>query len=996
MCIDDLRDGHLLQELADWIESYLQTTEALALQWWALLQDNREFWDELPSIIEAILHRRYILKHHACLALSLTASHRSSSRSEVLTAAYTNAGEILEDESPLQSFLVAYTALAARVARVDQQTLVENFDKASPLIDLVSERYLLTLQQAMTYNCQFWKHLTDNTKHDGKVTITAMMTRFIQSPEDGVALVTQNSKMIIDHSRRVPALVKEFFVHIHLLNRFMNHYRILQNGTTKADEALELSLHGLPIQAHGFFVLVNDMFMEFISKQSPALSIDVSQGFVSQLSNLLRHVTMADDRILRKVKSERLITGEDLSREDSSYLMEMAWKFDTLKRCIVDGRMEIRVQGVETMQTELVKVFTKFIQNIPSHWVHPIPQYLSEFMLANKLVEYFVGVESHPQLINRCGNIIGFLVVTNRYTENESDIIWKAVTSSQDSTFVDAILAMLPNIFNIAPYPILLYLTTKLNELPVHAYNSSMLHYAGNLLHHLRDKWKRDSVNAEMEMPPFDLCIRLIRQSAVEGTLEAPRKREVHTFATSELAQLLLLGPSDHDRRVVYQDCIQDISEKTDSASGSVSAINALLSQGADTPSLIKEEEFAKLIVEDFAHTIEAEKSTESSSQMFNERLSPRLTLIQTVILSVPDTITGDTATQLWNHAVGSQALSASARDTAWMMIFLQVIRKIVRRNSFIDQCVKEYLPRLQPRFYTPGCLSFAKEVNNYHLRTVLPSEDGLKHGPTAADLLWHLSLTAPSGPIERQATEHLVALYLDSPENQRRSPAETEDIHIGVVKRCIQQLTSAASKLQSFTDGTSSGEDEPMVIVASDEEVQMQKMSFCRSLTVLKDFIAGIRMRPKYSPQVQTKPHIFQQPRVKKGDVIKIRYQSFGTGTSADIRTIEAGDLETVQELTQCLKSLTGFSKLTLIWGGHKLDLTTIPNKTLRELEVVKKGLLLVKRDTDAESMPNLASSSALRPVEKEVLTYFPDLYQFLAMEDKIAKEVSRLCNMF
>lgn len=926
--------------------------------------------------------------------LSLTPFHQSSNRSGVLTAAYTDSGEILEDESPLQNFLVAYTALVLRMARVDQQTLAENFDKASPLIDLVSERYLFTLQEAMAYSCPLWKHLSDNTKHDSKVTITAMMTRFIQSPENGVLLVTQNSKMILDHSRRIPSLVQKFFVHIGLLNRFMQHYRNLQDGTTKADEALELSLYGLTVQVHEYFMLVNEMFMEFISKQSPALSIDVSQNFVSQLSLLLGYLTLADERIMRKTKSERLITA-DLSREDSSYLLEIAWKFDILKRCIVDGRMEIRVQGVETMQVELVKVFTRFIQNMPNHWVHAIPQYLSDFMLTNKLVEYFVGVESHPQLINRCGNIVGFLVVTHRYSENESDIIWKAVTTSQDSTFVDAILTMLPNIFNIAQYPILLYLTTKLNELPVHAFNTSMIGYASHLLQHLREKWRRESVNTEMDMPPFNLCIRLIRQSAVEGTLDAPRKREIHTFATSELAHLLLFGPSDHDRRVIYQDCIRDISEKTDSASGSVSAINALLSQGADVPSLIEKEDFARLIVEDFARTIDAEKSTKSSSQMFNERLSPRLTLIQTVILNVPDTITADTATQLWNHAIGSHALSASARDTAWMMIFLQVIRKIVQRNSFIDQCVKEYLPRLQPRFYTPGCLSFAKEVNNYHLRTVLPSDDGLKHGPTAADLLWQLSLTAPSGPIERQATDHLVALYLDSPENQRRSPAETEDIHIGVVKRCIQQLTSAASKLKSFTDGTSSGEDEPMVIVASEEEFQMQKMSFCRSLTVLKDFIAGIRSRPKYSPRIQTKPHDFKQARSRKGDIIQIRYQSFGTGTSADIRTIEAGDLETVQELTQCLKSLTGFSKLTLIWGGHKLDLTTIPDRTLRELDVAKKGLLLVKRNIDAESMPNLASSSALRPVEKEVLTYFPELYQFLAMEERLAKEVSCLFNL-
>jgi len=906
--------------------------------------------------------------------------------------AYTDSGEILEDESPLQSFLVAYTSLTLRMARIDHQTLVENFDDAGALTDLLSERYLQTLHQVMGYGYPFWKHLIYNTNYDCKVTITAMMTRFMQPSEDGLSLMTRLSKEILDHSQRVPILIQKFFVHINIVNRFMQHYRMLQNGKTKADEALELSLRGLPIQAHQLFLVVDERFKAFITKQVPALSIDVSQGFVLHLSSLLRYVVGSDEQLMRELMGERLIMTQHLSRDESTYLMELAWKFDVLKRCIVDGRMEIRVQGVDTMQAELVNVYSKFISSGPAQRDHPIPQYLSDFMLANKLVEYFVGVESHPQLITRCGNILGFLVVTHRYTENESDIIWKAVTSSQDSHFVDTILTMMPNIFHIAQYHTLLYLTIKLNELPIHAFNGSMLNYGRSLLRQLRDTWKWDPVNPKMAMPPFNLCIRLIRQSAVEGSLEAPRKRDVHLFATTELTQLLPFGPSDADRKVIYHDCIQDISDHTDFASGSVSAINALVSHGGDIPSLTNDWDFARLVVGDFANTIDAERSTRSSSQMLEERLVPRLTLIQTIILYVPDTIPVDTATQLWEYAVGSQALSASARDTAWMMIFLSVIRKINHRNSFIDQCVKAHLLRLQPRFYTEGCLSFATEVSNYHLRTVSRLGDTVKQGPTAADLLWQLSLTAPSGTIERGAIETLVSLYLDTPENQRRSRAETEAIHIGVVERCIQQLTSAASKLKAFSDGTSSGEDEPMVIVASEDEVQMQRLSFSRSLTVLKEFIGGIRARPRYSPQLQNKPHVFQQPRESKGDTIQIRYQCFGTSTSADMRTMEAGDLDTLQGFTQRLKSLTGFSKLTLISGGQKVELSEISDKTLRELKI-DQGLLIVKQDAEADSVPDLASTSALRPVEVEVLTYFPDLYQFLTMEEELGKEVVCIC---
>lgn len=922
------------------------------------------------------------------VAPSLIRLHCSSNRSGTLKTAHLESGEVFEDESPLQNFLNAYTSLALRMARIDYQTLVQKFEDAGALHDLMSERYLQMLYRVTGHEYPFWKHLIDNSSYDCKVTITAMMNRFQLPSEDGLALMTRISKEILGRSPGIPALIHKVFVHINIVTRLMQHYRMLQVGKTKVDEALESLLHGLPSQAYEFFQIVEASLKELITKQVPALSIDVSQGLVQQLSTLLRYVTLSDGEPVSRILGQESIMLQNLASEESAHLVELAWKFDVLKRCILDGRMEIRVQGVETMQTELVSVYNKFIQSGPAQRDHPIPQFLADFMLANKIVEYLVGVDSHPQLITRCGNIIGFLVVTHRYTETESDTIWTAVTTSQDSRFVETILVMLPGIFNIASYSVLLYLTAKLNELPIHAFNASMIGYGVQLLKGLRDQWKWDPVNQKIDMPPFHLCIRLIRQSAVEDSLEASRKRDIHQFATSELVNFLPYGPSDNDRRSIYQECIQDISDHTDFASGSVSAINLLLDHEKDLPTLINDWDFARLIIGDFAHMIDAERSMKSSSQMLNERLGSRLRLIQTIVATIPNTIAADTATQLWDYAIGSHALSPLNRDLAWMT-FLQVMRKINQRNSFIDLCVKEHLPRLQPRFYTDGCLNFVKEVSNYHLRTATRLGDKGKQEPTAVDLLWQLSLSAPPGTIEIQAIGTLVGLYLDSPENQRRSRAETEAIHIGVIERCIRQLTSAASKLKAFSDGTSSGEDEPMVIVASEDEVQVQRLSFSRSLTVLKGFIGGVRSRPKYSPQPQNKPHVLPRPRELKGETVKIRYQSFGTGAGTDIRTIEAGDLETLQEFTQYLQSLTGFSKLTLISGGQKLDFASISDKMLKDLTIHTKGLLLVKRDADAESVPDLNTTLSLRPVELEILTHFSEFYQLLAMEEGLGKEV-------
>lgn len=40
---------------------YLQATESNDTQWWDMYVDEREFWDELPSIIDALLRRWLVL-----------------------------------------------------------------------------------------------------------------------------------------------------------------------------------------------------------------------------------------------------------------------------------------------------------------------------------------------------------------------------------------------------------------------------------------------------------------------------------------------------------------------------------------------------------------------------------------------------------------------------------------------------------------------------------------------------------------------------------------------------------------------------------------------------------------------------------------------------------------------------------------------------------------------------------------------------------------------
>ena len=886
-----------------------------------------------------------------------------------------------------------------RMARIDNQTLAGHLEDPGNPPDLISSRYLIHLIQLQSHTSQFWKSVVDISRYDVRITVTAIVSRFVQPPASGVACMTEICREVLERSQKCPAITQNIWPHLNIANKVMIHYRLLQSSGATTGEAWIPSLRDLPYQLYQFFSVVDTQFQTLISKQVSALSIETSQGLVNVMSTLLQNIAYSNEQLTGKIIHEELGLIQDFDRHDGALFVELAWKFGLLKKCILEGRMEIRVQGVDTMQLELVQVFQKYVQTREDGANHPTAQYLSDFMLDNKLVDYFVGIESHPQLMSRCANIVGFLVVTGRYTETQSDVIWKGVVTSPDSRSIDAILGMLTGIFNISGYPILLYLTTKLNEIPIHAFDASMINYGKTLLDNLRRTWSHsrgeNPVFAQrMDMAPFHLCIGLIRQACAESSLDSARKREILNFARTELESSLEYGPSDADKRAIYQECIKDISDRTEYATGSISAMSYLIAQNpeGEIMFLTKGSDLTSLMIEEFAHMVETERSSKGPSQMLEERLDTRCNFLQNIIVSAPDTINATAGGQLWDFAVGSRALHDRARSYGWMCLLLRALRRCkTTENPFIDQVIKEYLPRLQPQYYTAGCFQFVQEVVHYQSCTATFRIDkDASVGPTATDLLWQLSLTAPPGSIEQKSISFLVVLCLDSPEVQRRTQAATDAIHIEIVERCIRQLTSAASKLRSYSDGTSSGEDEPMVIVASEDEIQAQKLCFSRSLMILKEFVHGVRSRPQYSPQPQSQPQLLQEPREIKGEPISIRYQSFNGGAGTDIRTLEVGDLETIQDFSSRLISLTGFHAFSLIAGGQVLNLKNITHQTLRNLKFDQKGLFIIRRAADAESVPSLPHASGLRPVELEILAHFGELYQLLGMEDKLAKEVS------
>lgn len=268
--------------------------------------------------------------------------------------------------------------------------------------------------------------------------------------------------------------------------------------------------------AYNVIRAIDDKYQMHISKKSPWLTSEASESLLRPISYTYHNLSCLDPNFAVRIARDLSIQfPENTKPEECPQIILCGWKFGVFKKHIMDGRMELRVHGMEGMQTELVSVWRQHIQGNPAGIEYPIIKYLVKFLRENRIVEYIVGVDSHPQLISRSGNIVGFLVVTSTYTDKDTDTIWQTVTESQDQRTVGEVLGMLTRTFAMhqSSSPALLYLCSKLLELPLNRFDARMVDFCEQLLLNVREKHSERREFLHVDAIPLRLCVRLIRET---------------------------------------------------------------------------------------------------------------------------------------------------------------------------------------------------------------------------------------------------------------------------------------------------------------------------------------------------------------------------------------------------------------------------------------------------------------------------------------------------
>lgn len=889
------------------------------------------------------------------------------------------------EEHAMQDLWNAYVTCVVQILKVEINALESGSHPYLNNSHVVSQNHMKALRETLRFqdDSPFWtlmNELLGNDEEASKKMCSSIMSTFISELGDLTSLVSLVRVGISNRDLR--QLAEESLQLIICLTSFASQWR---TSVGRSDRRWMARL---------LLSLFHELDQEI--QASLKAPIEICSDLVTAAFALLQNAAQMDPEIAGQLAAE--IYGEEKHSDEAAVVPEVlsgSWLLKTLTRYILKGHMAHRIYGVEHMSNHFIQIWTTWSQR--SH-CQDVIDHFAQILLMDKIIDYIIGVDSHPQLVSRSSNIVGFLAVTDHYGAAQTDSIWDSITKNQDPRMAEALIEMFQQTVMLMPLRDLLYACTKFRTLPLSSFTPSFVELFRSICSSIQKKARSNPPqwnHEQARMNALALCVHLAQETyPFPDESLAPFLQGLHRLAIQELAFFSRPEFANGDDKItIYEACAGDIAQKTSHAAPNAEIISTLLSITSADAVHLKHLKLTEHVAEELCSFIAAEKETVQKSLM--TPLASRLELLFQLMNLCPASITEETEKSVWDHLVGRNAINMTLRDLAWHHLS-SMARSQSSSNGFLDLCASELLPTLEPKSYSAGLFDFLRQLTDYRRRTSTEGEisaEGIFQ-PPSVELFWRVILTAPSGTIERTTAEYLANLYLDARAFSQYIddyPNVVQDTHTALVRHCVSQMVSAYSALKDPKRSLDSGEVE-MEDIGTKQDSRVLELQFQRTFLFLTVLLNLVKKRPELqvtSPRLR-KPSIPSTLEDTQGVLKPVRFQSIGAD-SGPIQTVNVGDLQTLSWLAERLREWTGFFEFRLIHGGMPLDLKKQGDQTIDELSLNQKGAILVKSiGVSAITSYGQGSSSA---IEKEILKNYDAMFDFMdGGDDLLSEAVSRI----
>ncbi|KAF1941907.1 hypothetical protein EJ02DRAFT_454745 [Clathrospora elynae] len=944
---DNVIDADYFASLSRWLADLPDPSTDLP----AFYANKAVFWDEFAILVNKVLLRRTAFGHHF---------------------------DDVQAEDMFYRFLSAYVRLCSALLFADVHQLSQPRTDALYLPPLLSHKHLRYLHTIL---------------RPEKAPVFHMLHREHGVDQRDMAKRLQKDFLVADGAQNLLRLAEEAFQQVPM--NMQNHIAIF---AAPIFGSLGWSIHHNPSR-HSFHdrseycrrvLLFLEKYMEDLSNLSRTTDSGIARDLIQLFSTLLCELCHWDKNIESRLLSKSLdfrdpspttcataeVANQDEYRRDPESfpaLVANAWKFKLLRTYLTKGKMELRVMSIAMMDLALVEIWKQYNEIDPT-CRHPVMQYLADFLLRGQVVDYIISVDSHPQLIARSGNIVGFLVVTHRWSDGQADAIWNTVATNPDPRVVAATMTMLRGVINLMGSSDHLYLCTKLHDLPIQSYTMDILRFLRELSTKIVERSTSADYSArDASARPWNVCIRMIRDTALERDADKDML-DLHNEANDQLRCLTNVVPQ-HERHTIYRDCAQHISDHSKKATGSVRVICTLAAplHSGDGFFFQQNQDVARQILEELPWLIDTEITAEPCPYQILA-LQYRLELLAFLICRAGPAIPIELYQTLWDHTVGIHAISNDARNLAWAQLLHTI--KLVPDNDYCKQLVSSYLLQMAPGLYTPGMFEFVATYNFPTIRQLVTTEKGEETvlQIPGADILWSMVLSSPEGTIEDDAARLLAARYVEINEMEGITLADVEAAHVALVEKCMQEMRSACKVLRKKSPD--SADLTAMDTSISDTTVQEHEGRCRRIILFQRLLLEHIRRKPEFNRGRRADSKV-DETDVPYGDAITIRYQC-----GNDRQTVMMAADHTVDDLYRRLCHASGYTKINLFAKGQRLDVTVKATQKLSDTDF--GGQLLVQRAEGAEvtrPISDLVAGSSV--FESTVVKYFDELFSLMDSGD-------------
>ena len=870
---------------------------------------------------------------------------------------------------------------------MDHQTLIETQNDSGVEPDLAAKPWMSPLADLIYTGWEIkmpislWRTL-ENLGWDVHLVRTAIIRQFISSPNNSFELL---ASCVLKMLARSPIDWDYICISLRCIAAVVEHGLLL-------DPLDKSHNNNITRRALKLFSEFDMTLRSMIKDQSSSLTVENLRSTITILAEILTAVYTVEPEQARietptgcEIELATIAATNGNANRIRAHLIALSWKLDVLYKCITSGRMESRITGVDVMSNTFLALHAAYIKDNANGSQHIIPQHGATFILEKQVVDYLVGVDSHPQLIQKCKNIVGFLCVTQRYENVVTDVIWSSMLSSQDPRRYDAILDMLSLFNELADPPTLRYFCTKLAELPIHDWDARICHFAHGIV--VAYSQRSPEPNAPSDF--VALWIRILRDVLKDESLIQKGKSDLWKFAAGELRLIIASGLDPIARKQILDQCLKDISETNAASTGSICVIWYLLERNVSFE-MIEQElgsqgAFATLLTQDWSRLSQIQLIPGMNINETFEPLTYRAFLSCRYLEHRGASLVPELSEAMWNSLVGANAVNNHARDHAWTVL-AEIVHSCRTQNDFCEKCVAEFFPTLSSQFMTPKVLMFANHLAQYHERLPEIDQDlDRTNHSLPGNIFWQIALNAPDQDTASRAINAFVDTNVKL--SQKYTRERVAELHAKVVDTCVRQLIQASTELKRLNDGTTSSDEESMIIVASEKELSAARLRFARCLLALKALMQRVKGSHPASPNtgVRSSPSV----RSIHGEEMVFQYQPLSNGISHGSFQLKIGDHSKLRDLVFRLSKATGFAEFQLFSGGQRIDQTSYAELPICDIMALSHRSLLVLKKPGTASRKGTGFTASLSPLEEQVMKHFQELYNLLDMNDDLGLEV-------